>query len=47
MTTATAQAAPNIGFIKYRLAKLDRSNGKVCVQAMIGASKVMVQYFKR
>jgi hypothetical protein len=30
MTTATAQAAPNIGFIKYRLAKLDRSNGKVC-----------------
>jgi hypothetical protein len=29
MTTATAQAAPNIAFIKPTLAKLDRTNGKV------------------
>jgi hypothetical protein len=29
MITATAQAAPNIAFIKYRLAKLGRTNGKV------------------
>jgi hypothetical protein len=27
MTTATAQASPNIAFIKYRLAKLGRTNG--------------------
>jgi len=26
--TATAQANPNIAFIKYRLAKLDRTNRK-------------------
>jgi hypothetical protein len=26
MTTATAQASPNIAFIKYRLAKVGRSN---------------------
>ena len=30
MTTATAQACANIAFIKYRLAKLDRTNRKVC-----------------
>jgi hypothetical protein len=30
MTTATAQARPNIAFIKYRLEKLGRSNGEVC-----------------
>jgi hypothetical protein len=29
MTTATAQANPNIAFIKYRLAKLGRTNRKV------------------
>jgi len=30
MTTATAQAAPNIAFIKFTLAKLGRTNRKVC-----------------
>jgi hypothetical protein len=29
MTTATTQASPNIAFIKYRFAKLGRTNGKV------------------
>ena len=28
MTTATAQANPNIAFIKFTLAKLDRANSK-------------------
>jgi hypothetical protein len=30
MTTATAQSHPNIAFIKYLLAKLGRTNRKVC-----------------
>jgi hypothetical protein len=30
MTTATAQASPNIAFTKHRLAKLGRINGIVC-----------------
>jgi hypothetical protein len=30
MTTATAQAAPNLAFIKCTLAKPGQTNGKVC-----------------
>jgi hypothetical protein len=30
MTTATAQANPNIAFIKFTLAKLGRTNCEVC-----------------
>jgi len=30
MTTATAQSHPNIAFIKFTLAKLGRTNRKVC-----------------
>jgi mevalonate pyrophosphate decarboxylase len=30
MTTVTAQAHPNIAFIKYSGEKLGRTNGKVC-----------------
>jgi hypothetical protein len=31
MTTATAQAFANIAFIKFTLAKLGRTNCKVCL----------------
>jgi len=40
MTTATAEANPNIAFIKYRLAKLGRTNRKVCFGAILSSKEL-------
>jgi hypothetical protein len=42
MTTATAQACANIAFIKYRLAKLGRTNRKAGFGAQISLVGILV-----
>ena len=44
MIAATAQAAPNIAFIKQSGEKLDRTNRKVCLEAKLSLADKLLSY---